>query len=488
MMKMLFGRGAAASVFVAVVASGCSRGPAGALLPPVPRQAICKVTGVQKSPWIVTLPAENSVDLDTRLSEGGLVAVRYRGCEMDVLTRCKIPGSYRWKSSSLASNALVIESADELYAKMPIGALSFEGHFARGEALRVAYTLSGRYSADRPTVGWDELKKLGDECATATHVVVGAIGGSYDFESVARSAVGGSAGGFVGGDSSARRAILTSRGKADACAKSSAADTAPPHNCGAPLKIELTEVACPALMHFEQEKGCVAGAGADGSGKSVIVNATPAEAPFVTLALESTRALYNAARGRPVPPEWVSDALAPTIPGVKEKMDRMGPSSPVASEIFIALGGKDASGVPLVINAGAILFPDGRLRWTGFVVMPWDLHKLGVIFRAIEPLKARFVKQLVGDTCAVDTLERADIESLPLSSPLRARWAGGLEEGAQRWTELCARLAHAKGPFVAGLIMLGMTVASDTTLALVSASVEATNNAPSLGALRFTLL
>lgn len=470
------------------LATACGRSSAEALLPPVPAQATCKVKGVQRAPWIVTLPAENSVDLDTRLGDGGLVAVRYRGCEMDVLTRCKIPGSYRWKAASLASNTLMVESSDELYAKMPIGAMSFEGHLARGQALRVAFTLSGRWSADRPTVGWDELKKLGDECASATHLVVGAVGGAYDFESVAKAGVGGG-GPLAGGQSSAQRAILTSRGKPEACSKGAADEKAPPHNCGAPLKIELAEVACPASMHFVQEQGCVGGTGTDGAGKAVIVNGPREELAFATMALDATRALYNAARGKTVPPEWTSEALTRSVPRVKSKMDALGPSAPVASAIFLGFLGKEAAGTQVAVNVGAILFPDSRMRWAGFTFKPLSEHPpVGVAFPALDPIKDRVMKQLSSPGCTVEALERSDVDTLPLSAKLRSAMSESLVNDERSKKDACARLAGVSGPWRAGILQLGMLVASDNVLALVSADVSVVNDRPVLGSMRYTPL
>lgn len=186
----------------------------------------------------------------------------------------------------------------------------------------------------------------------------------------------------------------------------------------------------------------------------------PEPVPFATLALDGTRALYNASRGKTVSPSWTSDVLTRTAPSVRDRVARLGPVTPVVSEIFVGLVGKDAAGTAVSINTGAYLFPDGRVRWAGFVSRPLDERTpLGVSMPALEPIKERLVGQLLGGKCAVDALDRADIETLPISAELRANLLATLANTERNRSETCARLAKAQGQWRIGLLQVGMLIA-----------------------------
>ena len=53
----------------------------------------CYVKASQRKPLVVEWRAEDRAELETQARKG-LVVVRYDGCEMEVLSRCKGPGQY----------------------------------------------------------------------------------------------------------------------------------------------------------------------------------------------------------------------------------------------------------------------------------------------------------------------------------------------------------------------------------------------------------
>ena len=85
--------------------------------------------------------------LEGRIKQG-LVAVRYRNCEMELISNCSVAGSYRYISVTPKSETVRITNADELYAKIPIGAVKLEGQLERDGALNVDMVLVGRHEAD----------------------------------------------------------------------------------------------------------------------------------------------------------------------------------------------------------------------------------------------------------------------------------------------------------------------------------------------------
>ena len=107
--------------------AGCSPGSASAPLVAAPTmedtgQATCKVKKSQLRPLVVEWPSTDRAALEARLREG-LVVVRYLGCEMQVLPRCKAEkGAYRFVGVTKKTDHVAILNEDELWANMPIGA------------------------------------------------------------------------------------------------------------------------------------------------------------------------------------------------------------------------------------------------------------------------------------------------------------------------------------------------------------------------------
>jgi hypothetical protein len=211
---------------------------------PSDRGTKCKVAKSQSEPLVVEWPDTARGKLESASSKG-LVAVRYEGCELQVLSRCRVKeGKYNWTPITRKSSRVTIKDADELYANMPVGAIKLESKLASAGQLNVQMTIVGRYEAPGSRVYRDDLE---GECSEATHVVAALTVGAFTFFAGADAEVGGGAsvagvaGG--GGKSTAQRETLEKDGDETACSRASASDKGPPEGCGALLQIEVMPLA-----------------------------------------------------------------------------------------------------------------------------------------------------------------------------------------------------------------------------------------------------
>src|SRR5436190_8939636 len=114
----------------AFVVAGCGSGsPAmrmGALIPRTPaEQGRCQVAASQSTPLVTEWPASEKANLEVLL-RAGAVAVAFSGCSMRVLPECHVKGEYHWQRTTPATDSVEINDADELFAKLPLGATSLE--------------------------------------------------------------------------------------------------------------------------------------------------------------------------------------------------------------------------------------------------------------------------------------------------------------------------------------------------------------------------
>jgi hypothetical protein len=158
--------------------------------PTVEGQARCGVTKSQARPLIIEWPSSDRGALEGLVERGGgLVAVRYEGCEMELVRRCEVAGDYRYTGVEPKRDDQMFRSADELYAKIPLGAAQLEAELERHGALALEMTVVGHYEAAREQVTRAELRGA---CERATHVISMVHGGGVQ-------AVDGGRGGGVGG-------------------------------------------------------------------------------------------------------------------------------------------------------------------------------------------------------------------------------------------------------------------------------------------------
>jgi len=200
--------------------------------------------GVKKSgdkPLVIEWPAAERAALEARATRG-LVAVRYSGCEMEVLTTCSASGAYEYVGLTQKTEGVRITNTDQLYAKLPIGAAGLEGKLERAGQLNVDMTIVGRREATETQFN---ERDLDGRCDDATHVVTGLTVGSFSFYTgksaeVAAGATVGNVGAGVG--STTDQQVLKTDGDVEACGVSNTADTSPPEGCGALLRVEVVPI------------------------------------------------------------------------------------------------------------------------------------------------------------------------------------------------------------------------------------------------------
>lgn len=204
-------------------------------------EAKCGVRSSAAKPLVVEWPAAERAALEARASRG-LVAVRYEGCEMEVLTTCTAAGAYDYLGLTQKREGVKITNADELYAQLPVGAAGLEAKLERSGQLNVDMVIVGRREADKNVFSERDLE---GRCDSATHVITGLTVGAFRFYSGAGAEVGAGVKVHnvgVGAKSSSEQELLKSDGDSDACGGASTSDLAPPEGCAALLRVEVVPV------------------------------------------------------------------------------------------------------------------------------------------------------------------------------------------------------------------------------------------------------
>lgn len=204
-------------------------------------QAKCGVKASAAKPLVVEWPAADRGALEARANRS-LVAVRYQGCEMEVLTNCTVEGAYSYLGLNQKREGVRIKSVDELYAQLPVGAVGLEAKLERAGQLNVDMVIVGRKEAERSEFSERDLQ---GRCDEATHVITGITLGAFSFYAGATAEVGagvkvGNIG--AGASSGTEREVLKEDGNADSCAAASQSDAAAPDGCGALLRVEVVPI------------------------------------------------------------------------------------------------------------------------------------------------------------------------------------------------------------------------------------------------------
>lgn len=216
--------------------------------PSVPdTEARCHAAAVGGSPLITEWPAAEKANLQARLRSGAL-AVEFTGCSMRPITGCNLRGSYRWQRTTLSSESLEMNDADDLFTKLPLGALALQGELARSGRLAVRTAVSGQYVLEGSTAA--DVPDYG-ECATATHLLTGISMGSFRLSS--GGALNGGASAQLGlysagAKTNSSEQLLKEAGDFDSCKL--ATDETPEMNCSSPIQAFLVP-----LPRFAKERG-----------------------------------------------------------------------------------------------------------------------------------------------------------------------------------------------------------------------------------------
>lgn len=224
-----------------VAAGACSCAPqmhtAGSLAPSIPTtQAKCMVAAAHDNPLVTEWPASEKANLESRLREGAVV-VAYEGCTMRLLPNCRAPGRYGWRRTTPATDVIEIRNTDDLYAKLPLGAVSLEAELARTGRLSVQTTVAGQIELqgfDPAIMPWDAA------CVGATHVLASLSVGAFKMRSGGSVTARGGAGiPVVGGQvgTSSEEALIREAGVADSC--KSSGEGGPHPDCASPVQMFL---------------------------------------------------------------------------------------------------------------------------------------------------------------------------------------------------------------------------------------------------------
>ncbi len=223
---------------------GCLSGGCGgaaaiqATAPQMPSDGLtrCTIAKGEDNPLVTEWTASEKASLETQLQRGAVV-VAYHGCEMRILTECPVRGAYAWKRTTTATDVVDINNADELYSKLPLGALKLEGELQRSGRLSVQTTVAGQLVLQ----GW-ELADVAHNpaCVGATHVIGQISVGTFKLRSGGAVKAGGGVSVPViggGGSTTSEQTVLREAGDADKCKL--ATDQAPNAECASPIQVFL---------------------------------------------------------------------------------------------------------------------------------------------------------------------------------------------------------------------------------------------------------
>ncbi|MSP24398.1 MAG: hypothetical protein EXR75_04395 [Myxococcales bacterium] len=235
---------AVALSLLAPAVTGCGyRGLADKVIPhgghdPTPL-ARCTVAQSHEQPLVTEWPAPYKARLEAMLQDGA-VAVDYSGCELRIIDGCKVPGSYKWNKTTLSRDTTDIRNEDELFAKLPVGALALSGELKAAGSLQVQTTVTGQL---RLVGGATRDATLGAECPGATHLVTALSIGA--FKLMAGGSVSGEAGvalpgAGLKGATRESTSILREAGDPASCARATKEHPSP--DCRSPIQIFLLPI------------------------------------------------------------------------------------------------------------------------------------------------------------------------------------------------------------------------------------------------------
>jgi hypothetical protein len=236
---------AAVSAVCAVWLAGCATfGGGGAVarpfvaIPEAPSDQVkCKVAAQHENPLVTEWPASEKANLEGLLRDGTVV-VSYSGCTMRLMPQCRAGGRYVWRRTTVSSDNIEIRDADELYAKLPLGAASLEGELQRSGRLAVQTTVSGQMQLAE----FDPNQFPADvACLGATHVLSALSVGAFKLKSGGGADVRGNASvagfGTARGESRRDESLMREAGSPEKCELGT--DTAADAACASPIQVFL---------------------------------------------------------------------------------------------------------------------------------------------------------------------------------------------------------------------------------------------------------
>lgn len=217
----------------------------------------CSRVKAQEAPDLMGWDSAARANLD-RMRREGMVAVRYvqNGCDvrLDLLPNCRVKvgrgkRTYAWSPYS-ANETKIAHTQAELFAKLPLGAVSLAGRMAGERSLRTDYMLVGTRAMEvGRSIDTDQLAES-EDCSKATHVITTIYYGGFALASAASKEVEASVTAFgagAGGASKTSQELLANEGNADACRKAQTTGEEQP-TCNVPLRVNLAPIAGRSTM------------------------------------------------------------------------------------------------------------------------------------------------------------------------------------------------------------------------------------------------
>lgn len=201
--------------------------------------AKCQVAASASSPLVTEWPASEKAHLES-LTAGQSVAVEYAGCELHIVDACKLPGKYTWQKTTIATDTVEINNEDELYSKLPLGAVSLEGELRRSGRLAVRTTVTGQLKLGE--IDTSNVPREG-ACARVTHVISAVSVGAFKLLSGGALAARGSASVVgVGAAAGTKREEEVMREAGDPKKCGDATAERPNAECASPIQLFLQPV------------------------------------------------------------------------------------------------------------------------------------------------------------------------------------------------------------------------------------------------------
>jgi len=203
------------------------------------------------------------------IKDQGVAVVRYEaeGCNVSlhVLPNCKAKGKYVFSSYN-ARDTKLAHDANELFAKLPLGAATLSGKLKGTRAIRADYVMAGVESVEIGTTF--QREELIGECGGATHIVSKIYVGGFGLAAGESREIEGGASVFavpglggIGGGAKHEAAVehLQHEGSAKACDEALEKGVAS-GQCSVPLRVALMSLgpSCAAGQRHDPGRGCVA--------------------------------------------------------------------------------------------------------------------------------------------------------------------------------------------------------------------------------------
>lgn len=144
-----------------------------------PSHSRCNTVGVREEMWLVDLEPAAKVRLQT-LSEKEIVLAVFRDCRLEMLRGCEVGGNYSFTPTQSIRNTEYIRTRNELFAKLPLGAVELNAQYKDGTEWFLEYILTGSVDS---TVSKIDTKALPAHCREATHFIQGMVVGAYQLRS-----------------------------------------------------------------------------------------------------------------------------------------------------------------------------------------------------------------------------------------------------------------------------------------------------------------